>query len=231
MVAALTLAATTIYARYRLRSAMGHLRNLGGGGRVVIVLPEFQSHSFVVDSKRVSIPSNVRLMPMAEGWAIAKLVEGLKQAGYSKVSLASQDSYLEGDALTICVGGPSVNRVTKSILQESFTHFELRYPQHEASLRSTHFKPRRSGSGELVEDFGFIAVTRVHGRGRCLLLFGVWAPGTLIAATALLETIKPRSEVALAIADSSSLLIVAHAPVLGMDVGNVRVLTTDYGDR
>lgn len=108
------LAARGFEARRR-RRRYGHLHLLTAGvRRIQIVVPSLNVDDFLPQgsSIRAMVPPNVRVMPMAEGGAIAQLVMTLSSVRNCTVQLVPQESFQDDADLTISVGGPSLNRVS-----------------------------------------------------------------------------------------------------------------------
>jgi hypothetical protein len=219
LLAFLGVVATRTVEWAKRRRRLGHLYALASKGkRVQIIIPSFNVPEFLVQGTNAParIPPNVRLMPMAEGGAIAELVQALHQMGKYEVRLVTQNNYQDSSSLTICIGGPSVNSISREILRLAFPAFNIRYPEHIASYGTTTFVPSKSPDGSLLEDYGFMAVTRTPRGSNCLVLCGVWAPGTQIATTTLLS-LKHHSEVARLIREGKEFFAVSYARVNGLE--------------
>lgn len=205
---------------------LGHVYALAAGAkRTQIVVPSFNVPEFLVQGTDAParIPPNVRLMPMAEGGAIAELILALQQAGNHEVRLVTQNNYQDSEGLTICVGGPSVNSVSRDVLRRCFPDFKIKYPEHVASYGSTTFLPSTDTDGSLLEDYGFIAVTKTPRGNRCLVVCGVWAPGTQIATTTLLS-IGRSSEASRLIKSGEDFFVVSHAKIDGLEQHDVQLI-------
>ena len=224
--AGLAFAAAQLYARWRRRSSLGHLARLAQGRSVQIIIPDFQVADFSIQgtTARARIPLNVRVMPMAEGAAIAELVQSLRAIGVRKVILATQHDYQDTFDLTITVGGPSVNRVSGQVLGRCFPAFHLKYPEHIAAYGSMSLEPKFDAAGALLEDYGFIGVGRTLAGKRCIVLCGIWAPGTYIATVALLRKVPRRSEASNLIKADADFMVISHAELVDLSIGEARIV-------
>ncbi len=205
----------------------GHLHSLlPTRGEVQIVLPSFEgiSQFYIphVDST-AEIPPNVLVMPMNEAWAIAELVMGIRRVNKTcKISLGTARTYKESDSLIICIGGPSVNEVTRQILK-SFPSFTIDYPQHEAHYGSTTFIPARNEKDELLEDYGFVFLAHSPSGAKRIVLCGVWSPGTEMATRCLLE-LKRRSDAVGMMKRNENVVLVAHGDLNGIERSNIKLI-------
>jgi hypothetical protein len=224
--AVLAFAATRAFDRAQRLHRVGHLRYLRRGEGVQIVIPDFQIDSFQIQGFNVvaKIPPNVRVMPMAEGEAIADIVREFRGIGEQRLTLCPQETFKDDYSLTICVGGPSVNAVTRQVLETTFPEFHLAYPQHTAVYRSVTFAPRTDDHGSLLEDYGFVASTKTPNGNQFILIFGVWAPGTRIAARTFIHGIGRRSEAFHAIKEGRTFMLAAHAELHGLRQGDAHVV-------
>lgn len=178
--------------RRRVRRALAFLVSAAGSRPVQILLPEFGVKRFtpIGSTQQASIPGNVKVLPLAEGTAVATLVAALHRAGIRNVEISDASSgAISSSGLTILIGGPSVNILTRGYLAASFPEFSIRYPQHIVSYGSTKFQPELRG-GELTEDFGFIAIRRTAAGSVVIALLGVWALGTQIATDVLIDAAR-----------------------------------------
>lgn len=209
---------------------LGHLYVLcGRADRVQVVIPGFPVARFRIANATAEIPPNVPVMPMAEGGAIAQLIRGLNEIGQRDVELVSSANFRDDSDVTISIGGPSVNEISGKLLADGFPSFTLQYPQHVASYGTTTFLPERLDDESLREDYGFIAVGRTDNHHRFVVLCGVWAPGTQIATTALLE-LDRRSEVASLLRGGHNFFAVAHGKITGLEMTGVRVIEVRDAD-
>lgn len=172
--------------------------SVAGNGSLTVVVPSFSSPTFVVDhvQRRVSIPSNVLLVPLGDAFAIAALIDSaLTTAPRLRPILVTAGSSPSLDGSFVCIGGASVNAVTQKLLDRSdFCPFAIEYPKHIGTDKQTkaRYLPTVDSQGHLTEDYGFGVVRKNPWapKSRIVLCFGVWAPGTTIAVRALLESLK-----------------------------------------
>lgn len=175
---------------------LGHLADMAKRGRSVqIVLPGFELHDFLPrgTTERAKIPRNMLVMPMAEGSSIAQLTAAFHEIGAPDVKIVRQEEYQDA-GLTISIGGPSVNSISHQLLRRTFPEFHIKYPEHIASFGSTWFVADTDSDGALVEDYGFIGFGISPSGNPWVVLCGVWAPGTQMATTALVNLAR-RSEI------------------------------------
>src|SRR2546423_2994288 len=222
----LTVLVSRLYEQTRLRRQLGHLLKLAAQRQVQLVVPGFELREFSVQGSGAiaRIPPNVRVMPMAEGAAIADLVRTLRGLGIDDIALVTQDAFRADAPLTISVGGPSVNSVTRAILSQRFPQFTLHYPEHRVTYGSTSLDPELDSDGNLTEDYGFVAITTTAAGERAVLLYGIWAHGTRIATTALLRCISRGSDASDAIYRRDSFILVAHAEVDGLEQAETQIV-------
>ena len=170
--------------------SLRHLKYfIGKAKKMRIVIPSFSVPEFEISGVegKATIPSNVAVMPMAEGRGIAELVKGF-QSRFSNVDIefVSQVTFEDNGSPFISIGGPSVNSVSGRIFEKYCPLFALKYPEHIASYGSVIYNPEFGPDHSLREDFGFILHTKSPKGSPCLVLCGVWAPGTHVAIQALL---------------------------------------------
>jgi len=210
----------------RYRRNFGYLYALlAGAKRIQIVVPSLEAPVFVPQgtTQIAKVPKNVKVMPLAEGTAIAQLVSALHRLRNADVQIVSQENYQDTGGLTISVGGPSLNSVSRILLDYSFPKFSIKYPEHIASYGSTTFSPSTNSEGDLTEDYGFVAVGRTVGGSRGVVICGVWAFGTQIAAASLLH-LPRKSEARRLFVRKEDFFMVSHARVNGLWPGNVEIV-------
>ena len=178
------------FSRLRVSRRLGHIdRLVPADRRVQIVLPSASVGDFAIKGEpgsTATFPPNVLVMPMPEGSGIARLVLGLRTLPRRVHILLTTDEAVSPEyALTISVGGPSVNLESRRLI---YLHpqFKLHYPEHEASFGAEIYIPRRGISGELREDFGFVLGRTEEGR-TSIVCCGVWGTGTEAAIRGLLN--------------------------------------------
>lgn len=193
---------------------------------IQVVVPQFHTPEFVVDDNGSTavIPPNVPVMPMAEGGSIVQLVGALHSIGCRKVRLVDQEHYHdEGQGtVTISVGGPSVNKVSAHLLSRNAPEFNIAYPEHVATYGTTTFSPRRGADDSLEDDYGFIAIGTTPKQAKCLVLLGVWAPGTQAATEAFLG-VGNGSEAAKLVKAGRSFFAVAPVEINGLEQSRARI--------
>jgi len=198
------------------RRKLGYLRDwIGKCDGVYIILSNFLP--YVQDNDFIRLmPKNVVFMPAAEGAAVARLVIALRTAKrgvnihFSTKEYPANPRHLP----VICIGGPSVNAVSKDILAKNYPEFRIEYPQHDAYVFNKLFKPDQQND-EIVEDYGFLATGEFHG-APCAVLCGVYSSGTW-AATQVLISLKDRAY-RKRVARRESLFLVSHTEVDGFEL-------------
>jgi hypothetical protein len=227
MVAAIASGLTRVFTWGRQRHHLSHLYAFFKHAKTIqLIVPQFHTPEFVVDDDGTTamIPPNVPVMPMAEGGSIVQLVGALHSIGCRNVRLVDQEHYHdEGHGtVTISVGGPSVNRVSARLLSQNAPDFHLSYPEHVATYGTTTFTPKRGGDNSLEDDYGFIAIGTTPKRGKCLVLLGVWAPGTQAATEAFLN-VGHGSEADKLIKADRNFFAVAPVEVNGLEQSSARI--------
>ncbi|MEU6218811.1 hypothetical protein ABZ845_15010 [Streptomyces sp. NPDC047022] len=162
-------------------------------------------------------------MPMAEGGAIAQLMAALHAVGKDNVELVPQEAYQNDADVTISVGGPSLNSASAGILRAGFPRFSIKYPEHIASYGTTTFSPEITSSGELREDYGFLACSRPRPDKYCIVVCGVWAAGTQMAVSALVAA-ERKSEIRKRIIGRETFFAVMHGEVRGLAQESVQTV-------
>ncbi len=219
----------------------GHIRNfIGDETRLRIVVsnvahPEmgrlmrigrYRGHA---DFMRAQ-PANVLFSPTAEGAAIARLYLAFHQAARWRdrlfrrelqVHLETAQAFSPMDARDpfVCVGGPSLNDVSRQLIQSCIPQFDIRYPEHQVWIGEAMWREPGRRDGRLIEDYGFALCGRTPLGTPFIVLWGTYALGTLIAARAFLDnwnklTRRERSK----FKRREGLFLVAHAPVVGVQV-------------
>jgi hypothetical protein len=163
-------------------------------------------------------------MPLAEGVAIAELTEGVRSVRRRCSFVMRPASDYDGSAnLTFCIGGPSVNGVSRQIIEEGFREFEILYPEHEGRYGSTYFRPRRDSDDRLIEDYGFVFIQWRSPTQCTIILCGVWAMGTDMAARGLLEIGKHHDALKL-LQSRKNCLFTFYGPVQGVIGGEISLI-------
>lgn len=204
--------------RFRRRRRLGHLYALAGKARrIQIVVPSLNVSEFTPQGAQsvARVPTNIRVMPMAEGGAIAQLMSALHSIGKENIELVSQETYQNDADFTISIGGPSLNSASAGILRDGFPRFSIKYPEHIASYGTTTFSPEITSDGELREDYGFLACSRPRPDRYCIVVCGVWAAGTQMAVSALLAA-ERKSEITKRMIKRETFFAVVHGEVRGL---------------
>ena len=212
------------YRWLRRRRRLGHLFALLSDARATqIVVSSFGIKTFTPPGARspARIPPNAPVMAMAEGRALGELMGAIDGIGPSRSRLVTTLDDEAAEGVTFCIGGPSVNPVSREVLQRHFPQFDIAYPRHVATYGGIAFSPKRGEDGSLLEDFGFIA-GHFEPKRAYIVLCGVWAPGTRVATTALVHAAR-RSEVAQLITARRSFFAVAHAELDGLSQRDLAV--------
>ncbi|HEV3089176.1 MAG TPA: hypothetical protein VGX96_18335 [Candidatus Elarobacter sp.] len=215
------------YSRIRAFRRFRHLERLiPRDRRVQLVLPSAQVKDFLVkgESTVATFPSNVLIMPMPEGEAIATLVNCLRSLpGGVRIDLTDDGNVSRFYGLTISVGGPSVNYYSRRLLATDYPAFTLKYPDHVAAFGSTTFVPQRGKSDDLLEDYGFLFCSRHDEEHRCIVLCGVWGTGTRAAVQGLMQ-LPPSSDAARSLATSSRTFLAFRTEISGLESGTAQLM-------
>ncbi|MEV6378622.1 hypothetical protein AB0M31_04290 [Streptomyces sp. NPDC051773] len=144
-------------------------------------------------------PDNILWSPTAEGAAVARLYLALHEAAKWKLrrhdfrvdlSTAQTFSPLDSRDPFVCIGGPSVNHVSKQLLSECVPQFRIQYPTHEVHIGDTVWREPGQRDGRLLEDYGFILCGKTALGAPFVVVWGTYALGTLVAARAFLDNWK-----------------------------------------
>lgn len=220
-VLAITFVAGQVSVLLNRRRKRGHLnRWIGKCDGVYIILSNFLP-PINEDEFLRRMPKNVVFMPAAEGAAVARLVIALRTAKRRiNIHFTSKDYPANPRHLpVICIGGPSVNAVSKEILAKNHPEFRIEYPQHDAYVLNKRFKPDVEND-EIIEDYGFLAGGEFHG-APYVVLCGVYSSGTWAAAQVLI-TLKDRNYRRRLIG-REHLFLVSHTEVDGFELNPDRV--------
>lgn len=171
---------------------------------------------------RLNVPPNVLYMPMAEGRAVAELTSLLhrieRRLRIRLVVAANHDPTKP----TLSIGGPSVNALTRRLLKAQFPDFSIDYPTTRRAKFGGHtFETLRDDNNSLIRDYGFIFVTQTNHGAPCLVLCGIRAYGSAMAA-ALLQRLPERSEAARMIAKRKKAIIVAEGRIDDLEITSVK---------
>lgn len=186
VVTLISFAAGRASSRFSRRRRYGHLRQfLGDAQSVIVILPNF-GPTRVEHPELDRLPKNVLMMPAFEGGATARLVVALREAKPNlQVDFEYTSSYPANprNVPVFCIGGPSVNAVTRELLK-GHGDFEMRYPEHRAYMKGLGFLDPQEDNEELIEDYGFLALGESRGAPYALM-FGVYSAGTWTAVQVL----------------------------------------------
>jgi len=198
------------------RRKLGYLRDwIGKSDGVYIVLSNFLPYVEENEFFRL-MPKNVVFMPASEGAAVARLVIALRTVSRKvDIHFVSKEYPINPHHLpVICIGGPSVNAVSKEILEKNHAEFRIKYPQHDAYVRNKLFKPATEND-EIIEDYGFLASGEFHG-APYVVLCGVYSAGTWAAAQVFIN-LKERTY-RKRLVSRENLFLVSHADVDGFEL-------------
>ena len=228
LVAVAAFALGRVSDRHRRRRALGHLLELvGSAGRVKLVAPSFTVSSFIPREVRgrAALPTNVHLMPYAEGVAIGRLMGVLAMlAPKLPLVTATSDNHEEAPGeVVISIGGPSVNAVSAALLADNFPEFQIDYPSHIGHFREHTFSPKVNAAHQLTEDFGFLFFARDPDGASRLVVCGIWAFGTALAVSTLLSAAH-RPLLSQHISLSRRALVVVHGTVHGLTTGRPQLV-------
>ncbi|MFF4427503.1 hypothetical protein ACFY04_43560 [Streptomyces sp. NPDC001549] len=175
-------------------------------------------------------PDNVLFSPTAEGAAVARLYLALHKAAKwrkklcrkeFRVDLLSEQNFSPMDSRDpfVCVGGPSLNAVSKQLIGGCLPQFAISYPGHEVQIGDTLWREPGRRDGRLVEDYGFTLIGKTPLGTPFIIVWGVYAFGTLIATRAYLENWKKfdRGE-RKKLKEREGLFLVSHGRVVGFQV-------------
>ncbi|MFI7298570.1 hypothetical protein [Streptomyces sp. NPDC050121] len=155
-------------------------------------------------------PGNVLFGPAIEGAAVAHVYRALHDARKEfvgsiprlarilrqrneealQIELSPGDEFNEdlAEAPFICIGGPSVNPVSRRLIKRYRPDFKIRYPEHKVFISGKRCCETEPGDdGLLLKDYGFILSGRTSRDIPFVVLWGVYAFGTLAAARALTD--------------------------------------------
>jgi hypothetical protein len=195
-----------------------------------VALPEFDIPT--VKAKR-DLPRNVPLLGVQEAVGLSDLYRSLhgyygdRRHNKKKIQLHSARDFNEFNETIVCLGGPSVNRVTDQFLNHRRldSKFRMVYPQHQAedAVDATSYDCVEE-DGEIVRDYGFILVAKnpLNPRHTVCTLFGIWPQGSRAAVKTLVEP-APADEhykdLLARVKARSGALAVVQTEVAGIDPG------------
>lgn len=212
--------------KWRQLRHLGHLRTKDG--IIKIVIPTILKASFPKDhfSENAIIPDNIPLMPMPEGRALANLVSGISDAirGVDIKFVTHNDFVDDGVTPFVSIGGPSVNEVSREILNQMVPGFRIQYPDHIGYFGSRKMSPRVE-KGILLEDFGFLFQGKSRLGTRCIVVCGVWATGTELACVTYAGSVQNDSvsKVRRLLFRQSELFVVLKATVQNYQIGEPKL--------
>ncbi|MFE6868621.1 hypothetical protein ACFVFS_18920 [Kitasatospora sp. NPDC057692] len=214
--------------RAQLLLRYGFLRRLlAPYNRVQIVTSSVEVAEFSFDNDGQqhthTNPKNVLFLPLAEGRAIGQLIDLLRKANHKVVIELVAPGSQDPRVPTFSIGGPSVNRYSAGVLGAGFPEFGIEYPEaRRARWAGMTFETRLSAAGELIQDHGFLFVTRTSQQAPCFVLCGILAFGTAMAVDALSEA-RPKSHLAGLIRSGDKGFVAVEGRVTGLDMRDVRV--------
>lgn len=214
-----------VFTHVKISRRLGHLeRLLPADRKVQVVLPSASVGDFAIKGEpgaTATFPPNVLIMPMPEGSGIARLVLGLRSLPRKvHVLLTTDDAVSPEYALTISIGGPSVNLESRRLVG-LHPQFKIAYPDHEASFGAESYTPHRGPDGALQEDFGFVLARTEDGR-TSIVCCGVWGTGTESAIRGLLDL--PDRDLGHRLNRSKNLFIAFHTRINGLRTGRPQLL-------
>jgi len=195
--------------------------------KINLIFPSFVQSKFNIPflNTESRIPKNVKLLPLAEGFAISEMVRVLKKI-YPKKEIAfhESDSYSDKTSSFISIGGPSVNRITHILLniQKIDKYFKIVYPDHYAIDRLDNVEYHAQEESEsIVNDFGFIFFTEnpFNKDAKVCIVCGVWANGTNSAIQALISSKKLQKQIKKEMKSKKNFIFITKSNVSGNVTG------------
>ena len=225
-----------ILERIRRQRKLGHLRRLLPKERKVqIIVPAMNVHGYVRhnDGRSSRLPRNNPLMPMQESAAVARLALVIRRLSEKcSVDIVTADSYRDDYFLTVCFGGPAVNRTTGLFIPSQFP--QLSYPHSVKKgtpdvLRflDSEYTPSYDHEGQITSDYGYIVLYYQEDRSH-VFLFGNWSHGTEMA-TKFLVSDAARVPLENLIRNRLRAVVVVHGEVRGLSNGAIRLVAVHAG--
>lgn len=161
--------------------------------KLYLVLPAIDMQNIGGFDKQTwqEIPRNISLLLLQEALGISEMIKKL-QGIYKDldIEISTSDVFSNYKSNFICVGGPSVNKVTKALLTKHKIdrYFEVVLPDHYILDRDQQRYVGKWMDNELVRDYGFTFVVRnpLYPSKYCAICLGVWEFGTASAIHVLL---------------------------------------------
>lgn len=232
--AAMAFAAGWSLKRLKDWQALAHVaRFVGDHDCIKIVVSGSRVARFTIvrggQHHEATVPANVLSMGMSEGQAVGELIRDIHRARQNIRILIVPSAHFDDDGIPfICVGGPSVNSITRRYLEKFFPSFHMQYPEHVAGwLGNLTYRPTMDGE-ELCEDFGFLFYG-VERETKFLLAFGIWPFGTLIAVRSFLSAAR-KSAIYNGTAQSHFLSLISRADISRYFLGHFSTVETKRWD-
>ncbi|GAA3636378.1 hypothetical protein [Streptomyces iranensis] len=171
-----------------------------------------------------SQPHNVLWGPTIEGAAVAELLGGFREAVKNvrvEFAHAGHFSTIKDREPFVSVGGPSVNAVSETLINDHLPDFEIKYPEHMVTIQGRKWGIPSQSNGSLTEDYGFILAGRTRMGTPFVVLWGVYAFGTLAAARAFIDLSNRKKFTdgeKESLASKGGMFLVVHANVDGYKV-------------
>ena len=132
----------------------------------------------------------------------------------------------------ICIGGPSVNLVTREFLQNRklYTDVELIYPNNiiRDKLKNIDYRAAVDESGNITDDYGMLIICKnpINTSKTIIFAFGIWGQGTSIAIKSFisLSKLQLRRDISKFIKSGRIVCIVTKANIYGLEVGNFEIV-------
>lgn len=185
----------------------------------------------VVD-QLISIPANVSLMPFAEATGIAEIKSFLEHIFKNKKIQLIPATMVTHQNDIICVGGPSVNLITREFLRNRnyYNHIELVYPDNIIRDNSNHkiYKADIDSEGKIVNDYGVLIIGKnpMNTSRNIFFVFGIWGQGTNVSIKSLINLIsfKNRKKIAKNLKQSKSCCILSRADIHELEIGRPEII-------
>jgi hypothetical protein len=225
VLATLGFVAGQAFQRVKDRRSYGHIGLLLGRARkepIVFVFP--RSH----DAGGSAEPSNAIYMSLAEGAAIARLIQAVHSVRPgAKVNLTESHGFNQEGGPFISVGGPLVNPTSKELIARYCPELQIDPERHEARLRGMVCKTQIEND-QVTRDFGFILLGETERGARFVVICGISPFGANIAARAYIS-IKDLSHEHRRLRQGHRLLFVTQGAVegyglAGYSISNVQIV-------
>jgi hypothetical protein len=232
VVGALSYLGSRLRTWYERHTKLGHLITFIGDSKHIKIVVSSLAVSSEADEFLRAQPANVLFSPTAEGAAIARLYLMLHEAKKDiRVEIQPAKDFNEtgSEVPFISIGGPSVNMVSSHLIDRHVSGFHIEYPVHHVTIGEHPWNVPQQRAGLLTEDYGFLLSGRAPNGARFIVLWGIYAFGTLAAARALIDLSdrrKYQKEERAALNSEHGLFLAVHGKVegyqLARDIGPVR---------